>query len=353
MDRSPRIDTLVRALPKTDDEIRARMPQPFKRLPLGELFGQRYVPPISDIHPTIAGDRAKYADPAYIKDKLFAGGQLDAAILVCPNRLLRADRRHEAAVMKATNEWLAETWLEADTEDRVWGSIYVSPANVDASVKEIERWGQHPKFVQIAVPLHVHMPYGEEEYFPIWEAAAARKLPVAIHGDGGGGVEYDATIAGPPTQFLEYHTLFPVNAMVHLTSLISEGVFDRLAELKVVFTDGAVGVLIPFLWREDAKLKSLKEEVPWVRRPPSDTIGTQVRFVLRSDDVPAPPQGLGPILNLKGAAAALMYGSNFPMWDMMPLASDALESADSHRNDLMGLNALNTYARLKDSFASA
>ena len=347
----PKIDALVRALPRHDDEIRKRMPKPFRDVPLGELFGQRYVPPISDTHPSIGDDRRVYGDPERVSEMLFSDGGLDAAILVCPNRLLRADRRHEEAVMKATNEWLAETWLDADSTGRFRGSIYVSPSNVAASISEIERWAQHPKFVQIAVPLHVHKPYGEEEYFPIWEAAAAHDLPVAIHGDGSGGVEYDASIAGPPTHFLEYQTLFPVNAMVHLSSLISEGVLDRLPGFKVVLTDGAAGVLIPFLWREDAKLRSLKEETPWVETRPSDAIGAQVRFILRRDDIPNDEAGLGHLLQLSGAPSALLFGSNFPMWDM--IGTDAFEVAEPVRTQITGQNALDTYRRLGPTLAVA
>lgn len=347
--RPRRIDALVRALPRTDDEIQHRMPKPFRGVPLGDLFGQRYVPPISDTHASAGADRTEFGDPSRVRDRLFSDGRLDAAILICPNRLLRADRRHEEAVMRATNEWLADTWLEPATGGRFWGSIYISPSNVAASVEEIERWAPDPRFVQIAVPLHVHMPYGEEEYFPIWEAAAAHDLPVAIHGDGSGGVEYDGTIAGAPPHFLEYHTLFPVNAMVHLSSLISEGVFDRLPRLRFVFTDGAAGVLVPFLWREDAKLKALKEETPWVERAPSHTIGAQVRFVLRRDDIPNDVVGLDRLLKLSRVESALLYGSNFPMWDLV--RSDELSGAGSALARIEGQNALETYTRLGQTLA--
>lgn len=340
-----KVDALVRALPASDEEVLRYIGRPLRSIPLGSPFGQRYVPPIDDIHPRAGGGPERYGDPEAVGEILF--GQLGAgtAIVLPPNRLLRADRRHEVAVMRATNEWLAATWLASSHGERFRGSIHLSPGNVAASVREIERWAEHRGFVQVAVPLHVHAPYGEQEFYPIWEAAAAHGLPVAVHGDGGGGVEFTPGMAGTPASFIEYHTVFPVNGMVHLVSLISEGVFDRLPALTVVFTDGGAGVVPPFLWREDAKARALKEEMPWVARRPTEYL-QQVRFVLRRDDIPAEPANLETVIALAGGGACLLYGSNFPMWDLVDFESEAWPPADAFAPGFFGANAVAAYPRL-------
>jgi len=333
-----RVDALVRALPRSDDEIRRRIPRPLRDIPLGSPFGQRYVPPIDDVHPRAGG----YEDPERAGEVLFGQLGADLAIVIPPNRQLRTDRRHEVAVMRATNEWLAETWLAGP---RFRGSIQLSPRDVAASLAEIERWSAHPAFVQVAVPLHVHAPYGEQEYFPLWEAAAGHGLPVAVHGDGSGGAELTPAMAGEPTRFIEYHTLFPLNAMVHLVSLVSEGVFDRLPELVFVCTDGAAGVIPPFLWREDAKARALKEEMPWVRERPTWYL-RQIRFVARRDDFPREAEHLETVRALAGDGRSLLYGSNFPMWDLVDFASEPWPPASAFDDGFFGGNAVATYPRL-------
>ena len=247
--------------------------------------------------------------------------------------------------MRATNEWLSERWLGSETGGRFRGSIQLSPHNVPESVAEIERWSDHPGFVQVAVPLQVHAPYGEQEFFPILEAAAANGLPVAIHGDGGGGAEFTPAMAGVPTSFIEYHVLYPLSAMVHLGSLISEGVFDRLPSLTVIVTDGCSAVFPPFLWREDAKARALKEEMPWVGRRPTEYLD-QIRFVPRRDDIPAERSSLETMIRLSGRGRSLLYGSNFPMWDLVDFESEPWPPADAFGTEFFAGNALATYPRL-------
>lgn len=334
------VDVLVRAIPGSDQEIRRHLPKPLDRIPLGSPFGQRYVPPIDDIHP----DATFYADPALTASALRDRGAVEIAVLLAPNYQLRADRRHEVAVMQASNRWLAETWLASDP-DLYRGSIQLSPRNVAASLHEIETWSQHPGFVQIAVPLQAHAPYGEQEYFPLWEAAAAAGLPVSVHGDGNGGVELPPAMAGPPASFLEYHTIYPLSAMVHLVSLISEGVFDRLPGLTVIFTDGCAGVFPPFLWREDAKARALKEEMPWVSRRPTEYLN-QVRFVPRRDDLPRDPEQLATMIRLARDGHSLLYGSNYPMWDLVQVSPGEGPSREAMPDGFFEGNALGTYPRL-------
>ena len=329
-----------------DDEILRYIGPPLRSIPLGSPFGQRYVPPVDDIHAGVGGGPELYGNPDAVGEVLFEKGGFDAAIVTAPNRLVRSDRRHEVAVMRATNEWLAASWLQSRHGERFRASIDVSPTNVAAAIKEIERWAAHPGFVQVAVPLQVHSPYGEQEYFPILEAAASFGLPVAIHGDGGGGAELTPTMAGLPTKFVEYHTLFPLNAMVHLVSVITEGVFDRLPDLTLVLTDGCAAVMPPFLWRVDAKARALKEEMPWVGRRPTEYLN-QVRFVPRRDDFPRDRNQLETMIHLARDGACLLYGSNYPMWDLVDLQTGDWPPADLFPQPFFGANALDTYPRLR------
>src|ERR1051326_8995448 len=133
--------------------------------------------------------------------------------------------------------------------------------------------------------------------------------------------------------------------MVHIGSLISEGVFDRIPELTVILTDGCAAVIPPFLWREDAKARALKEEMPWVGRRPTDYL-SQIRFVPRRDDFPREPSQLATMIKLSRQGASLLYGSNFPMWDMVDFESEDWPPADAFDAAFFAGNAVATYPRL-------
>ncbi len=81
----------------------------------------------------------------------------------------------------------------------------------------------------------------------IWEAAAAHGLPVMVKLDGGSGVDFAPTAVGYPHHFIEYSVLAPINFAYHLISMISEGVFERLPDLRVVFADGGHDMLGPLV----------------------------------------------------------------------------------------------------------
>lgn len=351
----PVVDACVRVLPRSDAEIDQFLPRPFRGMVHGHPLGTRYVPPIDDFSPQAmeALGPGGVGDPDRVAELVFGRWGADAAILIPPNRLLRADFRHDVALTSATNEWLASTWLQERGQGRFFGSIAVSLFYPEQAVREIERWAGHPGFVQVAVPMHVHAPYGDERYFDVWAAATRYHLPIAIHGDGNGGLEFAPTLAGLPASFLEYFTIVPGNGVLHLASLISEGIFERLPDLMVVFTDGGFGLFPPMLWRHDVKARALKSSMPWVEQLPTEYVPGHVRFVTRRADFPNSEQALATALRLSFAETTLMYGSNLPMWDMAAPAevTDRLPEALAAR--VVRDNAIATYPRLRERLPAA
>jgi predicted TIM-barrel fold metal-dependent hydrolase len=343
------IDCCLRAVPPSEQAFLRHVPLPFRGLGLGHPFGYRYVPPVPDLHPDVATnlDEAAASDPDAVGERRFQAGNVDAAILIGPNWLLRPDQRHDAVVAAATNEWLASDWLEGGAHsERFFASIHVSPASPQAAVREIERWAVHPRFVQVAVPLHVHAPYGDQRYFEIWEAAAAYGLPIAVHGDGTGGAELPPTMAGFPAHFIEYFSLLPLGGVVHFTSLIAEGVFDRLPNLVFVFTDGGLGLFPPLLWRQDAKARALKEEMPWVTQRPTSYLADHARFTTRRYDLVEDSRQRETVLRLAAAHRTLLYGSNYPMWDFLDAEGELELLPDATLEAALRTNPFSTYPKL-------
>ena len=96
----------------------------------------------------------------------------------------------------------------------------------DAAVAEIERLGGHPGFVQVLLPIRTEAPYGNPRYHRIWEAAERHGLVVGLHA--WGRVGNAPTASGFTHSYLEdYASNSQIVVQAHVTSLVSEGVFER------------------------------------------------------------------------------------------------------------------------------
>ena len=57
------------------------------------------------------------------------------------------------------------------TRDRFRGTIRVNPDDITGALREIAKYKDHPRVVQIGVPLQSRELYGKPQYWPLWEAA--------------------------------------------------------------------------------------------------------------------------------------------------------------------------------------
>ena len=78
------------------------------------------------------------------------------------------------ALATAVNRWLQDEWLEQD--DRLLGTAVIAPQHTASAVEEVERIAKDGRFVQIGLPARSGEPYGNQRYWPIWEAAAEHGL---------------------------------------------------------------------------------------------------------------------------------------------------------------------------------
>ncbi len=201
---------------------------------------------------------------------LFTDGGADYALLNPLTRGNIADYLLNSRICAAVNDWLLDRWLEPDTTDRFRGTIRVNPEDVAGAVAEIERLAGHPKMVQVGVPMQSREPYGKPMFEPIWEAAAGHGLPVAVHINGGNGVDHAPTFAGHAYTYPGYAAFMPLNSFVHLATLIIDGMFGRHPDLRFVFADGGYDILTPLMWRLDTFWMSMRDQTPWVDRYPSE-----------------------------------------------------------------------------------
>lgn len=342
-------DTAVHPRMLTTQQIYDYMEEPYKGLvynspnrffhpvptgisPYGEWLEQSR--PDGEIVTTATGTfkaREPGSVPARTEEYLRGNG-VTQAILNPMLRGLQPAADQGSAICAAYNDWIAATWLQDSPDNlRYWGTIRVNPMDPAGAVAEIERWADHPRMVQVGVPLEAHHPYGQRYYLPIWEAAAARHLPVAIKAEGGVGVEYYPTMTGLPRTHIEFSSLHRDRFFFHLASFIAEGAFDRYPDLKVVFADGGFDMMTPAMWRMDMDWPITRTEVPWVKKLPSDYLREHVRFItnpLLEGPPDSEPEVVAEWADRTDAAHLLIYGSGYPVWssarpdEVMPALSE-------------------------------
>ena len=166
---------------------------------------------------------------------------------------------------RALNDWIAKEWLDRDP--RLRASIVVPMQNTEFAVDEIERCAKDRRFVQVLVLAMQEMPLGRRHFWPIYAAAERHGLPIGIHA--GSAYRHPVTSLGWPTYYVEDYAAQAQGFQSQLASLITEGVFAKFPELKVVLIESGVTWLPAFLWRFGKFWRGLRTEVPWVDRPPA------------------------------------------------------------------------------------
>jgi predicted TIM-barrel fold metal-dependent hydrolase len=241
-------------------------------------------------------------------------GILNADDAVTVSLMPSAYRALELA--RAHNDWLRERWSDG-ANPRLRGSILCPAQDPLAAAREIERCAADPWFVHVLVG-GSERPYGEPRYLPIFEAAAAAGLPVAIHSGGEGlGIAASPGGAGPGTFYIEWHTLGSAGSiMAHLCSLLVNGTFERVSGLKVLLMEGGLAWLPGILWRLDTNWRGLRSEVPWLDRKPSEVARQHVRFSTQPlEHTDGNDELLWEMLAATGAPDTLLFASDYPHWD--------------------------------------
>jgi uncharacterized protein len=340
---SPVIDANVQPHFSSNAEIRSYLPAAHRLRAIPDVEQQWYQAPGGDYRRDLYGEHYPGSDPETVARHLFDDAGAQYAILNPLTRGNIADYLLNSRICAAVNDWLLDRWLQPDTSDRFRGTIRVNPEDPKGAVAEIERLAVHPKLVQVGVPMQSREPYGKPMFEPIWEAAAAHGLPVAVHINGGNGVDYPPTFAGHAHTYPGYAAFMPLNYFVHLATLIVEGVFGRHPDLRFVFADGGYDILTPLMWRLDTFWLSMRDQTPWVDRYPSEYLPAHVRFCSSAFDGSTDAGQMQRWMEFSGKADLLMYGSGYPHWSTLApdVAAAGLDIAQ--RDKVLWRNASELY----------
>src|SRR5690606_28259514 len=84
----------------------------------------------------------------------------------------------------------------------------------------------------------------------------------------------------------DYVSNSQVTVQAHVTSLVSEGVFERFPGVRVVLAECGFAWLPFLLWRFDKDWKALWREVPWVKERPSAYVRRHIRATTAPAQLP-------------------------------------------------------------------
>ncbi|GAA1859388.1 amidohydrolase family protein [Pseudonocardia ailaonensis] len=297
-----------------------------------------------------ANSRLEWQDPDHtpgtslslMQKQLFDGEGVSLGIL---NGLYHPSAVHGnydlmIALASAYNDWQIATWL--DPEPRLRGSIHVVAHDPAAAVREIERLAGHPQMVQVFLPLATDRQYGDPCYLPIFETALAHGLVVAFHHG-----TATQTLLGYPRNFIEWHMLAAMQAAQNqIVSLICNGIFDRLPELRVAILEASVSWVPSFFKRFDQQYRELRIDVPWVHRLPTEYLRDNIRMSTQPLADIRPREFLE-LVTGAGLDRVFMFSTDYPHYD-----ADSVEAVlpkqlpDEFRSQILHQNAIDTYPRL-------
>ncbi|MET8864755.1 amidohydrolase family protein [Nonomuraea sp. NPDC004580] len=285
------------------------------------------------------------ADPLFTARHLLDTHGIDRAVLIGGEVLgLGAMPDPDAAAMIASayNRWLAATWFDAD--DRYRGYIVAGAQDPHLAAREIRRAAQDERFVGVLLPL-TDLLMGQRHHYPIYEAAHDLGLPIAVHPNSGEGIFRTSPpmAGGTPTYYVEWHSGLSQVFQANVISLVCHGVFERFPGLKVIITEGGLGWIPDVMWRLDKNVRGLRDEVPWVRRLPSEYIVDHVRFTTQPLPEPRRRHHLHVLCEIAHAQRTLMFSSDYPHWDFDDPRYALTSLPEAIRQRVSSENAVETY----------
>jgi len=243
------------------------------------------------------------------------------------------------ALASAANEVQLADWNAK--EPRLKPSIVVPYEDGVASAAEVRKRAKNPEFKQVFLLSRMAEAAGRKRYWPIYEAAVEAGLPVGIHAFGYGG--WPLTSSGYPSFYIEEMSEHGTGAQSMVTSMIIEGIFERWPELKIVLIECGFGWLPALGWRLDKHWKRLKDEVPHLKKAPSEYIREHFWVTTQPMEETDTPEHLLEVMSWIGFDR-IMFSSDYPHWDFDdPFTCLPPTLTDAQRRMIYGENARKLY----------
>lgn len=224
------------------------------------------------------------------------------------------DREYCNAFASAYNGALVEDFAEKDKA--LLASIQLNFNDPPAALREIARWADHPRVAAIITSTASTETPGSRRYDPIFAAAAEAGLVIAYHTTAEGrSLCPPPTSAGYPSRYIEYHSALATGAIGHASSLLTNGVFARYPDLRVLYLEGGIAWALPLMWMLDQDWRRFRDEVPDLKEPPSHYLRHHMYFTTQPIEEPERGDDLLAVYEQVGLDRNIVYSTDFPHWD--------------------------------------
>jgi predicted TIM-barrel fold metal-dependent hydrolase len=217
-----------------------------------------------------------------------------------------------AAVCSAFNDWTIDAWLSADP--RLAAVIVIPNAHPSLAAEEIRRVGSHSQLVGVLFSGNpLQRPLGDPIYDPIYEASAEMGVNIMVHSAGGSDRPPVYMAGGTPSLALQAVPQLSQPATHYISSLITNGVFEKYPGLSVQITEYGLAWLPGLLWRLDERYDLLRRESKWVKKFPSEYVMDHIRLSTQPMDEGPHRHALAQVLEtVDGIEELLCFSSDYP-----------------------------------------
>lgn len=254
------------------------------------------------------------------KRELMDEFSIDHTVITPGLNLILATVNHDptaVALASAYNRYLTDTFGD---EDGMTLNLLVAPQRPERAAEEIHQWADHPSVVGVQLPADgLVPPAGHQRYDPIYEAVQEHGLPVVMHsGDAGAQTVFPIQRNWAET-FAEAHAFsFPGQSIWQLISQIFQGTPERFPDLEFVVQEAGCEWVPWLMWRLDDHYLQNSQDVPILRRRPSEYIRDQYYFTSQPLGHTENPDHLAAIIEIAGGPDTILFSSDHPHPDFDP-----------------------------------
>jgi predicted TIM-barrel fold metal-dependent hydrolase len=279
---------------------------------LGVAQGARPQPDPFRLDSRPAGGGQSGSDLPLLQEQLLERHNVVKAIVHPVLEVLRAPQSGEfgLAVSNAINDWMVAEWLDQDP--RLYGAVSVPVEDGALAAQAVERAAEHPRFVKVMVTATTREGLGHSKYWPLYEIASAKGLPIAAHVAGFSGT---LLATGLPVYNIEFRMGLSQAFSAQVISLVGSGVFTRFPNLRFVIEEGGIGWIAPLMWRLDSSWETMRDQVPHLTERPSAVIRRHFSLTTQPLDEPEQAESLVQLLDQIGMDDHIMFSSDYPHWD--------------------------------------
>ena len=291
-----------------------------------------------------------------VEDRASMRRELDAIDvdigILFPDHLLKLalikNPEYAAALARAYNAWLVETWCRPD--EHLLGVVIACPQDPENAAAEIERYADQPGIVGVYLPCAGIDPlWGDRRYHPIFKACSETGLPAMLH---------SVTVMSPvfPCNLNVFDNGVAIHGLGHtfsimanLTSMVTTGVPVLFPELVVVSCEAGIS-WVPFLMnRLDKEYIERRREVPFLTERPSEYL-KRWYYSTQPIEEPRDMADLAKMIDLYDGARSTVFASDWPHHDFDHPRKVAQIPVDNEtRRAIMGENALRLFGIDRDA----